>query len=40
MEKEKLILHEIKKSNYSKKSFKVVIFDGLLMNFAKSLMQI
>ena len=38
MEKrKKLILHEINKSKYNKKSFKVVIFDGLLMNFAKSI---
>ena len=38
MEKrKKLLLHEINKSKYNKKSFKVVIFDGLLMNFAKSI---
>ena len=38
MEKrKKLILHEINKSSYNNKSFKVVIFDGLLMNFAKSI---
>ncbi len=30
-------MHEIKKSNYKQKSFKVVVFDGLLMNFAKSI---
>ena len=32
-----MLLHEINKSKYNKKSFKVVIFDGLLMNFAKSI---
>ncbi len=35
--RKELILHEIKKSNYKQKSFKVVVFDGLLMNFAKSI---
>ena len=38
MEKrKKLILHEINKSKHNIKSFKVVIFDELLMNFAKSI---
>ncbi len=35
--RKELILHEIKKSNYNVRSFKVVVFDGLLMNFAKSI---
>ena len=35
--RKELILHEIKKSKFNSKSFKVVIFDGLLMNFAKSI---
>ncbi len=38
MDKRKeLIQKEIINSKYNKKSFKVVIFDGLLMNFAKSI---
>ena len=38
MEKRKeLIQKEIIKSKYDKKCFQVVIFDGLLMNFAKSI---
>ena len=38
MQKRKeLIQKEINKSKYNKNSFKVVIFDGLLMNFAKSI---
>ena len=37
MDKRKeLIQKEIINSKYNKKNFKVVIFDGLLMNFAKS----
>ena len=35
--RKELILNEIKKSKYNLKSFKVVVFDGLLMNFAKSI---
>ena len=35
--RKELILHEIKKSKFGNKNFKVVIFDGLLMNFAKSI---
>ena len=35
--RKKLILHEIKKSKYDPKSFRVEVFDGLLMNFAKSI---
>ena len=35
--RKELILHEIKKSKFDNKNFKVVIFDGLLMNFAKSI---
>ena len=35
--RKELILHEIKKSNFNIKNFKVVVFDGLLMNFAKSI---
>lgn len=35
--RKELILHEIKKSKFDNKKFKVVIFDGLLMNFAKSI---
>ena len=35
--RKELILHEIKKSKFDSKNFKVVIFDGLLMNFAKSI---
>ena len=35
--RKELILNEIKKSKYNEKSFKVVVFDGLLMNFAKSI---
>ena len=31
--RKELILNEIKKSKYNLKSFKVVVFDGLLMNF-------
>ena len=38
MDKRKeLIQKEIINSKYNKNSFKVVIFDGLLMNFAKSI---
>ena len=35
--RKELILHEIKKSKFDNKNFKVVIFDGLLMNFTKSI---
>ena len=35
--RKELILKEIKKSKYQLKNFKVVVFDGLLMNFAKSI---
>ena len=35
--RKELILNEIKKSKYNSKCFKVVVFDGLLMNFAKSI---
>ena len=35
--RKELILNEIKKSKYNLKNFKVVVFDGLLMNFAKSI---
>ena len=35
--RKELILHEIKRSKFDNKNFKVVIFDGLLMNFAKSI---
>ena len=35
--RKELILNEIKKSKYNLKSFKVAVFDGLLMNFAKSI---
>ena len=35
--RKELILNEIKKSEYNLKNFKVVVFDGLLMNFAKSI---
>ena len=33
--RKELILNEIKKSKYNSKCFKVVVFDGLLMNFAQ-----
>ncbi len=35
--RKELILHEINKSKFDSKKFKVVVFDGLLMNFAKSI---
>ena len=37
IKRKELILNEIKKSEYNLKNFKVVVFDGLLMNFAKSI---
>ena len=35
--RKELILHEIEKSRFNSKCFKVVVFEGLLMNFAEAI---